>query len=225
MNEPVFVLSILLSDLSEPCRIVLGVRRSSQQSNRHPGVLSTPTQRVPRVLFEACQASWPLPGEGELEILGERETSCIGGPNTSADPLSYAIEGLLCRKLGLTDALAEGRTHGVADVMAVSAAVVEDQRATQVREATVMLTVRVLLTNLLGEMPSSTGFFDPIVTAEVGEFVCAVETNDALVADPSLDPFEVCIGGLCVSTGAVLFGAQPNERDEMIRSVSTPRPS
>jgi hypothetical protein len=211
-QEPVFVLSLLLSDVQRPDELVLGVRRPTAHAQRHPGVVSTPTQRLPAPLFRACQAWWPEldhdPGTEPAPIvigLVDEGEAPVGGPDAAAVPLSYAVETLMCRKLALTHALASGEVWGIATPVAVAAADVDDPKGTGRSEATVMLTTRVLLNGLDATLPTSTRYLDPLIFSEATAFVQAVEQNDALLLDPSFDPFEICIGGLCVASGAAVI--------------------
>jgi hypothetical protein len=210
-RPPAFVLSLLLSDADSLDEVVVGVRRPTAQSDRHPGVLSTPTQRLPAALFAACQPHWPAPGPQEpvVEPVDDPGVTPLGGPGTSAAPLGFAVETLLCRKLGLTEPLASGRLRGTAAAVAVAAGQVEDPKGPGEAEATVMLTVRAILAGLRACLPDGTPFLDPVLFAPAEAFVRAVQQNDALLVEPTLDPFEICIGGLCVTSGALVLGRSP----------------
>jgi hypothetical protein len=207
---PAFVVSLLLSDSASHDDVVLGVRRRTIQAPRHPGVVSTPTQRIPRPLFDACVGAWPPP-TGPRPTIVPVEAGApypIGAPCTSELAVSYVVESLLARKLEMAAPLAAGLVRGTAAPVALASAIVPDRQGQGPPEPTVMLTIRVLAGGVTRHLPPATVFYSQLLLCDATRFTEAVRRRDALAVHDSLDPFEVCIGGLCVvSASAVLRAA------------------
>jgi hypothetical protein len=206
-ESPAFVVSLVASDCERQDEVVLGVRRRCAQAPRHPGVVSTPTQRVPRAVFAACCRSWPLPSERLPVIvdIDEIDSYPVGEPRTSEHAVSYVVESLLSRKLEMATPLAGGLVRGTARPVAVASAVVLDRQGHGSPEHTVMLTVRVVASGLAAHLPASTAFYRHLLLCDTARLATAVRHNDALIVDDTLDPFEVCIGGLCVTSAAAVL--------------------
>jgi hypothetical protein len=203
--DPVFVVSLLLADSDDPSEVVLGVRQPSLQAPRHPGVLSTPTQRVPRPFFEACCATWPVPADDAFAVTPvSGEEVAVGVGPSSSRPLSYLVEALLTRKLGLGDALVDRAVRGVAAPVAIGAGLVDDPQGGGAPEPTVMLSVDVRLAGLRAALPDGTRYYAPLTLAPTASLAAALDRRDALVVSELLDPFEVCIGGLCIASAVAV---------------------
>lgn len=208
LDHPVFVLSLLLSPDDGSGEVVLGVRQPLLQTPRHAGVLSTPTQRLPRAFFEACRPAWPEP-EDEVPVVVPLvplagEPVAVGVADSSSRPLAHLVESLLARKLGLSAALADGTVRGAAAPVAIAAAVVDDPQGGCPPEHTVMLSVDVRLVGLRAALPDRTCHYSPLLFAPLAVLAEALHRHDALIVSDRLDPFEVCVGGLCIASAVAV---------------------
>lgn len=178
---------------------MLGVRRSTSVSRRHPGVLSTPTMRIPRPVFMALAGAEP--SNGFTECAGKPAVK-IGCEGSFALPESFLVESLMSRKLGVADSLVNGRLTGCASVNAIASEEVPDPLGTEMSELTAMVTISVVLAKGADEFPPTTTSYSRIIWAPTGLIAEAVDSHDALLLNDTLDPFEVCIDGLCMKSAA-----------------------
>jgi hypothetical protein len=205
------VWSVAAAIFRDPSRrqVLLGVRRTTPMNARHPGVLSTATIRVPAQLFhlllpDAAVDALP-PGTGS--VVGPA-TAGIGVNSFFADPASFVLEHLLCRKLGLVDALAAGTFQARATALNVALDEVADPLGTGAAEWTAMITYAVDVLAGAQEIPASTAYFSRFLWAETALLERAIATRDVLLLDDSLDPVEVCIHGLCVRSAVPFLPGQ-----------------
>jgi hypothetical protein len=199
------VLSVLIESLDRPGMVLLGIRRRATNF-RHPGVLSTPTQRLPQVLFSACAEGCGIerPGDfmdGRFAIAEDVAVKPLGGGGVS-DAIVYAVSHLMCRKLGMADALESNLVAGHLRRLGIAAELVADPQGTGLAERTIMLTVGVMLESGASLVPSQTAAYSTLAWARKNEIGSAVRTKDALVLVPDADPFEVCLDGLCVRSAS-----------------------
>lgn len=180
---------------------LLGVRRQTAVSVRHPGVLSTPTSRVPETLLRSVIDTFPADG---LQLLPDLPATPIGSEGSLQYPGSYLVESLMARKLGLSEALVRGVIRGTAQPRMIAAEEVADPLGTDETEHTVMLTLSVVLTAGSDHIPSSTGSYSRLIWAPTELIGKALVARDALLIDDTLNPFEVCIDGLCIRSVAYL---------------------
>jgi hypothetical protein len=199
--DAVYSVSCCIHRDSLRTQTLLGVRRSTAVSRRHPGVLSTPTMRVPLSVFAGQTDVRPDSG---ITLLPETPRTPIGAENSLQYPASFLIEGLLARKLGVGDALAQGSVSGWTQLRAVSVDDVHDPLGTERVERTLMLTYAVHLEKGAEEFPPSTASYSQIIWASTDLISRALAARDALLIDDTLNPFEVCIDGLCVRSAAFI---------------------
>ena len=204
-NPVCVVSSIIFRDDTEK-EILLGVRQSSPSSPRHPGVLSTPTMRIPARLYPALAVDDP-PDQPGGTLLSWRTAVPIGAPRTLAEPSSFALEALLTRKLGLADALTMGSFSGEASLAAVSLDVVDDPHGEDAAEWTLMLSYRIIPNKGVDLIPKYTKAYSPLIWGPAERLAASYFGHDALVMDESLDPFEVCIAGLCIRSAVEVIGS------------------
>jgi hypothetical protein len=200
-SEPVGVVSLALFSDQTMRRVLLGVRRPTPLVKRHPGVLSTPTLAVPvPVLLE--MVGWSgLPTDAEpFRRLDISNRLSIGTGMQAWHPAVFAIEHLLARKLGVGDALAAGQFTAEAMPYAYSIDKVSDSLATELSEWTAMLTYIVVLRSGIDSLPNGTGSYTRLVWADVAKAQAAITKRDALIVDMTLNPFEVCVQGLCMNS-------------------------
>lgn len=75
---------------------------------------------------------------------------------------------------------------------------VEDALGTGKAEWTTIITYSLTITEGADELPAQTESYSRIIWAEATLLGRALASRDALLLDESLNPFEVCIQGLCV---------------------------
>jgi len=200
----VYGISCLIFSAWDPSRLLLGVRTATPTSPRHPGVLSTPTLRVPSVLFNACGAGdLSAAPDGVIRELRGKPSRLVGA-GLSQSPDVFAVETLLARKLGLATVLVTGELRGTAAAVAVAVDSVHDPLGTELTERTALLSYAVQLTAGSEFVPEATASYSRLFWADAGLIREAVRARDALIVDETLNPFEVCIDGLCIKSAAHL---------------------
>jgi hypothetical protein len=200
-SDVVYAISCCIHRDALRAETLLGVRRSTAVSRRHPGVLSTPTMRVPRAVFETQTDVRPRNG---ITLLPETPRTPVGVEGSLQHPASFLIESLLARKLGVGDALVRGSVRAWTQLRTVSVDDVRDPLGTETVERTYMLTYAVFIEDGAQEFPSSTESYSRIIWASTELIGQALAAKDALLIDDTLDPFEVCIDGLCVRSAAYI---------------------
>jgi hypothetical protein len=184
-------------------RVRIGVRRA-ETNPTHPHIVSVPTQRIPRALAEA------LLHHAE-SIEGLDQAVLIHAPRVSNrdrnghDPVIYAVESLLCTKLGVADPLEEGRIQfdAVPAIYTVSYARYPnlfDVEASPYppRELLRMINVRVEVTKGAGLFPEKTQSYDHGRWVPAKDFVKMMDGKDVSLV--GLPGFQFCVDGLCITT-------------------------
>jgi hypothetical protein len=96
---PVLSLAIFRDESRE--EVLLGVRHPTATSQRHPGVLSTPTMRIPWVIMDSLlsrsDVTLPVDRIVGMNRIEEPYETAIAVAGSMADPLSFAVEALLAR--------------------------------------------------------------------------------------------------------------------------------
>lgn len=192
---------------SPDCEVLLGVRRPSPLARRHPGVLSTPTTGVAPDLFEALVHPFAVPRRvpGVYSVDGAPLLVGHGGHIQTVD--AFVLDGLLARKAGLSGALVQDRFEAVAAARFVALDEVKDPLGTAEAQWTLMITYEVHVVRGAGEFPPATESYSRLLWAPADRLPRAVAARDALLFDDSLDPFQVCIDGLCTRLAATLLSA------------------
>lgn len=199
------VCAVSLVSFDEPNRILIGVRRSSTNES-FPNAMSVPTQRVPSSLLEEISANVHLQvDEGSNH---EFESIWVSSSRSSGhDPLIFLIDSILARKLHLSDALESGEFKYEATLATITTAWVDQLRAAgpAMPELTRMANVIVSVTSGASLIPEETASYSRICWRPQRDVLEAIHTNDALIAWPDGDPFELCVKGLCLATTADLI--------------------
>lgn len=202
--RPVPVLSLAIFRDESREELLLGVRRATATSPRHPGVLSTPTMRVPWSIMDAILersrvelAPDEIRGMSRLQV---PHSAPISVPNSMADPLSFAVEALLARKLGAADALVRGEMATSATASAVARALVDGCEMDE-PEDTLMLTAEIVLESGAFEFPPTASFsrVDWVKTERLED---ALRLDDPMLLISGSERWEVCLYGLCVKSAA-----------------------
>ena len=190
------VVSLLVERADQPDRLLLGVRDPSVNP-RHPGVLSTITQRLPPLVAAALAADAP-------------DEQRFGGSGGVRGLLSYVAESVLSRKLGIAAQLETGQIQGSVSYAYEMSEMVDDPLGTDVAEQTSMLTLRVSIERGADLVPFSSVSYLRLDWVLKGNLARAFHTRDALLLVPDANPFMVCIHGLCVKSAVMtLAGAAP----------------
>jgi hypothetical protein len=204
--NPVRVVSCVIA--RDPARgeILLGVRRPTPVSLRHPGVLSTPTMRIPACLFDTLLDAGGIAElhAGVVLIPGGRQAD-IGVAGSLGSPEAFVLESLLARKLGLARALTLGYFQAGAVLAAAALDLVEDPQGGDEAEWTAMLTYEVNVLTGADLIDAKTDAYSRLIWAPADRITDAFRRHDALLVDESLNPFEVCIGGLCIKSAVRLL--------------------
>ena len=210
-DNPISVVSAVVSDVTRPGRVLLGVRRPSAINERFPGVLSTPTFRLPDDVFALLTAGLPEIREpGSVPLDGTMFEIGYGGHCATAE--GFVLETLMMRKLGLADALIDGTVHGTARARYLSRDEVADPLGTGRSEWTAMLTYDLQIDRGGAALPPETAAYSRFLWAETAKLPQAVANRDVLYLDPTLDPVEVCAHGLCLRVAVLMTGARHDRR-------------
>jgi len=184
------VLNVVLthSDANASRQVLLVVRRPETNA-RHPGMVSTLTMRLPPTIAGQLGPSVPVRSEYE-----------IGAAGAGTRLVPFLVESLLARKLLAGDALEANAIQGTCALRWISEREVDDPLGTAVSEYTRMFTVVADLTSGWDIIPTSTMSYSHVRWTPVDDFRTAWRRRDGQMLFPSANPFEICIGGLCVQS-------------------------
>ena len=205
--SPVPVVSILLFRDATKAEILLGVRRASAFNQRHPGVLSTPTLRIPEQLFQslAAEAGGQDLRPGDCKFFAENKTFTIGYGSYFRSMPAFTLEAICARKLGMADSLTKSGFSGSARARSIAVENVNDPQGTQVSELTAMLTYELVIHQGPDLFPYETEAYSRLIWAPAIRLQKALKARDALILNDTLNPFEVCIDGLCIRSAAAVI--------------------
>jgi hypothetical protein len=218
-DKPVPVVSVVMFRDQTKSEILLGVRRASQDNPRHPGVLSTPTLRVPDQIFSLLKAEAGVcPAETHVQLPPDHPTFEVGRNGYMRSIPAFVLESVCARKLGVGNALTQSVLTGTARAGCFEIDNVNDPQGTQRTELTAMLTYEMVINQGADCFPSETEAYSRLIWAPSNKVKDALRSRDALLLDQSLNPFEVCIDGLCVrsAVGLISVARQPNATMEPI---------
>ncbi|WP_433280347.1 hypothetical protein [Micromonospora sp. CA-244673] len=204
LDSVVPVVSLLMYRDDSRSQVLLGVRRQSATSTRHPDVLSTPTMRIPvSTMVDLLSAE----SERSVELvppyfmsLPQRRAWQVGVPYSLATPQAFVAEALIARKLGLAPALVDGDLRAELRQSALAYDLVHDDEGGY--EQTLMLTMSCQLSVSPPALPSSSPGYSLLAWVDAGEVGTAVTTKDPVRLVPGVSPLQVCIHGLCVRSAA-----------------------
>ncbi len=202
------VVSLLIYRDESMTEVLLGVRRPSSTSPRHPDVLSTPTMRIPLPFMtellsveESRAVAMTAP---HFEALQGGRSWNIGVPYSLASPQAFVAESLICRKLFPAVELVDGRFAARLWQSAVAYDVIHDDEGGY--ENTLMLTMSCVLASRPGRSPSGTPSYSRLDWVDTSLVDLAVTSRDPILLLPDASPLEVCIHGLCVRSAAFAIG-------------------
>ena len=214
---------------------ILVTARHPDTNPTHPNVVSVPTQRVPATLMRALcgrgrptgkdhglhskAASLRLP-ERVLRARTFKVPFIDSGSVRGHAPIVYAVESLLCGKLGLAEAIEKKSVRfSAAPVLHVVGTVLYERTSPDIPGEPVTLDGQEycqelcefcnIQVHLLGarSVPESTASYRQILWTTVEEFRRLVEARDtevmlALFGDRSV---HYCVHGLCLTTSYLLL--------------------
>ncbi|MFC5263700.1 hypothetical protein ACFPJ1_16420 [Kribbella qitaiheensis] len=196
---PDFVISALLYRDPSRSEVLVGVRRATPLVRRFPGVVSIPTMGLPADLLPVLAPDLDLANLeiGVFPVRGQPPVE-IGRGGYLSNATAYVLENLLARKLGLADALIEARFAGTAHLHAHSFDEVADPLGTNQSRWTIMLNYSIVITAGQDQIAARTNSYVPLIWTSPERLRSAIDAGDALLIDDTLNPFEVCIHGLCL---------------------------
>jgi hypothetical protein len=207
-ENPVRVISAVIFRDDSKEEVLLGVRNPTTIAPRHPGVLSTPTLRIPSTMFAflipPADVRFDVDDSVSLDHLGNLQ---IGRGAHYEQPHAFMLEALLARKLGLSGALTNAEFCAIARPRLLSLDYVEDPLGSQVAEWTEMLTYELIILAGSDCFPAKTDAYTHLLWANIDRIPKAFYMRDALIVDDTLNPFEVCIHGLCIKSAVQLIQA------------------
>jgi len=223
--SPVVALTILRGAKSADDQI-LTVVRNPDTNLTHPDVISVPTQRLPEALLASLLERAVVRSRVQRQRRGGTETLTIfrddqvdNAGASGHDPVVYAVESLLARKLGLAEALEndalryqawlgallEGRAQYpslITDAEYLSAG---RDASSDAQEAILMLNIAVRITEGADLFPESTGSYNLIRWSDRNLFRRMTADRDP--AAIGLDMFRFCVDGLCVDSSDAFLQA------------------
>ena len=202
-DDPETVVSLVCFQDASRSQVLLGVRRPTPFAPRHPAVLSTPTMAVPAsVARELLPVAGFAPG---LRHFTGTPRFRVGHAGYVDNPHAFVLEHLLARKLGLAGALVSGTFVADAWLRALAVDIVDDPLGTQVSVWTAMLSYCAVLGCEPSVVPPASVSYSKLFWAPAALVGDAVRDKAPLLLDVTLDPFEVCIHGLCVRSAASIL--------------------
>lgn len=212
--NPVIGLTVVDGALDRGESCILLVVRDATTNRTHPGVISVPTVRVPREIFSALvENSDTVCSHGTTSLRRSHEAETE--KTNSHDPLIFVVKMLLASKLGVADALERGAVQFKAEVTAFdSGQVLHSNLSPPAAEYVDMANLVVTITAGSDMFPPKTASYSHVLWAPLASFLMAVQRKDPALL--GLDPLELCMRGLCVSTSydriAHAHGAEPYSR-------------
>jgi hypothetical protein len=156
-------------------------------------VASVPTRRVPLLLADA----W-------IECIRQRRPIEL----PARRDLQAEVANLLGMKLGLADPLELGRARfkvvRVDATQGISVIGENDDGSLRTEKLT-MFNACIVLDLGHEEVPKATASYDPLIWADIGDFLAMTATFDAGRIDADLANAFVCAYGLCLKTSAIML--------------------
>jgi hypothetical protein len=202
--DPAPVLNLLITATNNGKKKVLVAVRRRATNERHPGVISLPTMRIPSEFAAILAEQAALDSESQFPVYVPAEPVPVGHTGRKP-PVVFLAESLLCRKLGVADLLEYGRLTGRCSLRLVTQRDVEDPNGTSITEPTRMFTVVVDLDGEDISFPVETASYSEIHWVEPDLLVASWYARDGQMLLPDANPFEICIRGLCVQSGVELI--------------------
>ena len=181
---------------------VLCVVRAPETNLTHPNVVSTPTQRIPAALYQGIVDSTAR----ESNILNYSSMTsvfCLNKAPCSHDPILYAVEGILSKKLGVGEYLESKQI-----VLRARLGLIEFGRTfyptnsgnETVPHYIVMINIMVFIYEGINFFPDKTTSYSHFFWVEVSRYFEMIKYKDPTQISQNLNPFKFCVKGMCIST-------------------------
>lgn len=203
-SSPVLSLTIIdkstLNDniIDENTSILLTVRDKNTNLT-HPNVISVPTQRIPAsLLSELKNSSTLVEHDNSSSYYSEHKVSSLNC--NGHHPVIYAVESILSRKLGLSDALESQLLSFDAYLYIVlkGKSYHPNLPKDDGREEFIEMANIVVITSDIEIFPKHTPSYSHILWESSKNFINTVKDKNPMLV--KLDPIEYCIHGLCIET-------------------------
>jgi hypothetical protein len=188
--------------LSKDGRVLVCVRDPIANGDHHPNVLSVPTRRIPKALFQAirddCREVPIADRESSLALESDWVDSDDDRKFRTHNPVIFFVKALLSEKLGVNEErLCSFRAKPVW-IESGNAIYSKSLGEKDELEPIDMLEILVLVSKP-DIFPKSTYSYSHILWSSISKFLAAYEKKDVQCIDPKLDAIELCIHGLCVA--------------------------
>ena len=178
----------------QPDQVLVGVRRRDT-NRRHPGVISVPTIRIPRLLASGLRVN-PQEGKSQRFL---RSSGTFGQPASTESAAGLLVELVLAKKMIDGDILDQGLVSGRCALRLAMRQDVNDPGGVDgCIEDTLMLTIVACWEKGIDHLPVRSGSYSPLAWVPATELMASWDLHDGLRLFPNADPFEICIRGLCV---------------------------
>jgi hypothetical protein len=199
---PVMALTLInCGDCPPNAGELLVVARRPETNVSHPNVICVPTQRFPVPVAQTLVSGASAKRVGEVFHFAARTVSNLVAHDD--DPLIYAVDAILARKMGVADAL-ERRTiryQAKLGSLAIGLSEVSITFGDGVVANTVsMLNVAVRVVEGADLFPRESSSYSRIFWVGVKTFLEAAKSRIVTTLCNDLSVFDFCIHGLCVAT-------------------------
>ena len=232
LSNPAPVLSVSIIDkntLSEngvitpESNILVGVRCALTHLT-HPDVVSIPTQRIPEKLLDDYYEEGIETGVEEITLpvlaseifkIQPGKNYAITDESSSHDPLKYAVESILSKKLLLGQALEEKKITFTAEpAIAITGFVLYEKTGDTLpgvevevegrkffKEYLTMYNIMVKILNI-EYIPADTPSYSDVRWAKIRDFIRMVETKNVEVLHSLFGnrSIQICVHGLCLAS-------------------------
>jgi len=205
ISEPPYVLTLTIIDgkTLDAGRIVddSNVRicvRDPDQNLTHPNVVSVPTLRIPATLAEQLINTSDVTGQrNNTDIY--KHSFVSNQIENGHNPVIFAVESLLSRKLGLSDFLEQNKIHFTASIAGMHRGIAQYPNQ-QSSEELQMVNLLVIISKGASLFPKTTASYTFSGAMSVKNFkIMWADGKDArLTGLPPEIAFGVCVDGLCI---------------------------
>lgn len=216
--QPLLSLTIF-RDADDGLELLTGVRREDVNPT-HPGVVSTPTKRLPKaiaeLLFKEKQGWLEQADLFRLEAIDPTHPEVVGRFIGNSEPipdnssiLPFVTADLLARKLGLAEALEGSSADNPLGSVSIQSVLAGFSNATADPETGEHLFEPLIVFGAVAkvdrpeDIPSITSSYRNISWVPIGDFIEGVDGKNAPLLIEGLTPedeISVCVRGLCLAT-------------------------
>ena len=179
--------------------LVLVVVRDPDTNATHPNVVSTPTQRIPINLFSELNTIYRSNDKNQQKLISSDQES----QNFTHNPIVYAVDALMSKKLGASELLESESMLYNAEIKLIKDGIsyhkVENQ-IDLVPHYISMVNILVQIQEGASGIPSRTASYRYLIWTRVEDFLRSFKEKDPILISKELDPFKYCLHGMCIST-------------------------